>query len=178
MVRDLTECLNAEIKAQQQTPQKSRAQNQAQIYSNDDEQIDTAITDLLESLQDLTDEDILEMVMDEVALDEHETLLAAMTKEITAYGANIEWDITGVNCAPHTLQLGVKDGLSALSPSNANVLLLSREVCKFLNLRTTITDLKKIGIQYSLPRLETKTRWSSMYLMVSLLRIVALPFIY
>lgn len=93
-----------------------------------------------------------------------------MVQEISADG-NIGWDITGVNCAPHTLQLGVHDSLSALSSSHANVLLLGREVLKFLNLRTTITDLKKLGIEYSPPRLETKTRWSSMYLMVSLLRI-------
>lgn len=70
MVRDLTEYLNAEINAQQQkTPQKSNTQNQAQINSSDDEQTDTAIIDLLKDVHELTDEDALEIVMDEVALD-------------------------------------------------------------------------------------------------------------
>lgn len=171
MVRDMTEYLNAEIKTQnQQTPQKNSAQDRAQTPS-DDEQTDTEIMDLLRNVYGPTDEDALDIVMDEVALDEHETLLGAMVQEISADGGDIEWDITGVNCAPHTLQLGVHDSIKALSTNHGNVLLLAREVCKFLNLRTTITDLKKLGIEYSYPRLETKTRWSSMYLMVSFLRI-------
>lgn len=179
LVRDMSEYLQTiSITEQQQTPQKQSNQNQSnpiqsnqnqvQINRNDEEQTDAAIADFLTDVKDLTDEEALDLVMDEVSLD-HETLLEAMVQEISDIGVDIEWDITGVNCAAHTLQLGVKDSLTALSLSHTNVLLLSREVCKFLNNRTTVTDLKIRGIEYSLPRIETKTRWSSMYLMVNLL---------
>lgn len=85
---------------------------------------------------------------------------------MTNHGADIAWNITGMNCVAHTLQLAVHDALNKLAVSHKNVIELCREMSKFLRLKSTRTDVLQLNIEYRLPRLEVKTRWSSMYHMV------------
>lgn len=75
--------------------------------------------------------------------------------------------INQVNCASHTLQLVVKDGLDALPQEHKNVIKLCREFAKFIRRQSSLNKLVKHGIKVKLPRLDCITRWSSTYMMVS-----------
>lgn len=75
--------------------------------------------------------------------------------------------VNGVNCAAHTLQLGVRDGLARLPNDLQNVISLCREFSKFTRLQKTIYDLEKMGLQKKFPPLDVCTRWSSTYMMVN-----------
>lgn len=74
--------------------------------------------------------------------------------------------VNGVNCAAHTLQLGVKDGLSRLPADLKNVIALCREFAKFTRLQKTIYELERMGLQKKFPPLDVCTHWSSTYIMV------------
>lgn len=104
------------------------------------------------------EEEVLERAMEEVPLECHETLLEAMTDDLVNCGADIIWNITGINCVAHTLQLGVQDALKKLTVSHQNVIALCWEMSKFLRQESTRTDMMKINIEYRLPRLEVPTR--------------------
>lgn len=59
-----------------------------------------------------TDEEALEEIFEESLLKRHENLLNEMSRQlVNDFGLNVLWDITGVNCSAHTLQLVVKDAL-------------------------------------------------------------------
>lgn len=80
---------------------------------------------------------------------------------------NIIWEILGINCSAHTLQLAIKDALKFLPKDHSQVIELCRCVAKYLRKSSTIDALKKDGITYRLPRLDVETRWGSMFTMVS-----------
>lgn len=73
-------------------------------------------------------------------------------------------NVNGVRCGVHFLQLGVKD---ALKGSDASGLIgVCRNACKFLRKPSTALLLRENGIIFSLPRLDVKTRWTSLNDMV------------
>lgn len=162
MVRDLDDELHCRI-------DKSKFQHleaQHDIDIDDENEIDTVIDNFLATTREITDEEAFELVMNKVELQNDRTMLNAMVSEMENCGADFSWDITGVNCAEHTLQLFIKDGLKKLTEPQKNVIELIRNVCKMLRLHSTRNQMAELGIEYRLPRLETKTRWGSMYLMV------------
>lgn len=169
MIRDMECCLHSEIS------QAKRNLTQAFISAESDlpraglsdQEIDSAIDELLADAREISDDEAFDMVFAEVASARHETLLSEMSSEMVNYGANIVWDIVGVNCCAHTLQLGIKDAIAKLDKRHYNVIQLCRQACKFLRLKSSSIEMEKIGITYRLPRLENDTRWGSMFLMVS-----------
>lgn len=167
MVRDMTSHLLNEINAKESHENRLPSSN---FGLHDNERTDIEIGEVLAHAREITDDEALEAIYEEVAtLESNDTLLKAMTNEMVQnYDANFLWDITGVNCVEHTLQLGVKDGLNMLGTSQKNVIELCREVAKLLRSDSTCNETGKLGIQYRLPRLESNTRWGSMYLMVSI----------
>lgn len=173
LVREMETCLQTEIdKMQQQAKETTKVtSSENSNVHNHDENLDDAIIDLLAQYTKASEEDAdaLENAMDEVPLDCHKTLLEVMTTELIKNDTNILWNITGIRCAAHSLQLGVNDALKLLATSVVNVISLCRELCKFLRLQSTINDMMQIGLSYRLPRIEVKTRWSSTYLMVNYL---------
>lgn len=71
-----------------------------------------------------------------------------------------------VKCAVHTLQLGVKKGIIS---SNTTVLInLCRAVAKEMRKQKYIYYLRRINVDFLLPRLDCATRWSSTYILVSI----------
>lgn len=68
---------------------------------------------------------------------EHETLLRETVAEISAEHGHNLFDLTGINCAAHTLQLFVKDSLNALRKETSNIIDLSRRILKALKLSAT-----------------------------------------
>lgn len=70
--------------------------------------------------------------------------------------------VTGINCAAHSLQLAVNEGLEA---SDATALIYKcREKIKKLRNQVYLIEFRNRGAKY--PILDVETRWSSCYLMV------------
>lgn len=163
MVRDVEHELQAETN---NVIQKTQLQDSNENDFSNEAEIDAAIDQILAEKREISDEEALEQVFEEVQFENQKTLLNIMSSELEQLGANIIWDITGMNCAEHTLQLMIKDGLKKLSTENINLVDLCREVCKMLRLHSTRNEMAKMGIEYRLPRMENQTRWGSMYMMV------------
>lgn len=169
MIRDMECCLHSEISQAKRNLTQAfiSAESDVPRAGLSDQEIDSAIDELLADAREISDDEAFDMVYAEVASDRHETLLSEMSSEMANYGANIVWDIVGINCCAHTLQLGIKDAIAKLDKKHYNVIQLCRQVCKFLRLKSSSFEMEKIGISYRLPRLENDTRWGSMFLMVS-----------
>lgn len=174
MVRDINSHLQAAVdNAKQATDYNASNENEA---SNED--ANALIEELLCDETKVTDDEAYEQLFEEVEFNrDNSTLLNVMSTEILSFGIDI-WDITGVNCAAHTLQLATKDSISKLPQPIKNVIELCRLVCKFLRLKSTSVAMDIIGVEYTLPRLENDTRWGSMYLMVRFLLLLFLLFIF
>lgn len=167
MVRDMDDELQSRIDRLHHFEEiLKEAQENFGIDIDDDSQVDTAIDNLLTVTREITDDEALELVMNQVQFQNDQSMLNAMLAEMENCGADFLYDITGVNCAQHTLQLFIKDGLNKLTEPQKNVIELIRNVCKMLRLHSTRNEMAELGIQYRLPRLESKTRWGSMFLMV------------
>lgn len=179
LVRDMSDCLEAELnKAKQKTKENKAQRSESHLNNasqNDDELIDLEISELLTKYAEVNDnvgddddeeEDALDRAMNEVQINGHETLLEAMTYELHNCG-DIMWNITGINCAAHLIQLAIKGAIEKLPTSTGNVISLCREMSKFLRKISTKNEMAQLNIEYRLPRLEVSTRWSSMYYMVN-----------
>lgn len=83
-------------------------------------------------------------------------------------GLDVLWDISGVNCAAHTLQLALKDALKKMAIQHQNIISLCHQVAKTMRIKShqqsykTETD----GSSYTMPRLDVETRWGYTFLMV------------
>lgn len=159
MVRDVESCLQEEIN----TVKSAAVIDNVAI----DESVDDEIAQILEQNLDIEDDDATCFsIFEDVALKENETLLKSITNAMHADGLEILYDITGVNCAEHTLQLAIKDALKNTSHTVQNVIELSRRACKIFRLSSTAIEVQNAGIKYIHPRLENDTRWGSLFLMV------------
>lgn len=164
MIRDIHDHLQVEINKVGQTA----TNDQIEPIENDiaNENADALIEELLSDETEITDDEAYQRLFEEVQFNEdNSTLLNAMSTAIASFGVDI-WNITGINCAEHTLQLAIKDAVSKLPQEFENVIKLCRRVCAFLRLQSTSNVLDEIGVEYLVPRTENETRWGSMYLMV------------
>lgn len=164
MVRDIHEHLQNEIeKAKQATTNEQIEHIENDMASED---TDVLIEQLLNNETEITDDEAYQRLFEEVEFNQdNSTLLNAMSDEIASLGVDI-WDITGINCAEHTLQLAIKSAVSKLPREFRNVIKLCRRVCAFLRLQSTSNKLDAINMEHTVPRTENETRWGSMYLMV------------
>lgn len=164
MVRDIHEYLQTEIeKAQQATTNEQIEHIEIDMASED---TDALIEQLLNNESEITDDEAYQRLFEEVEFNQdNSTLLNAMSDEIASLGVDI-WDITGINCAEHTLQLAIKSAVKKLPREFRNVIKLCRRVCAFLRLQSTSNALDAINMEHTVPRTENETRWGSMYLMV------------
>lgn len=168
MVRDIANQLVNEIdEAKTNTDTPSKNVPFSNNYLNEDVHTDIEIGVVLAKAREISDDEALEAIFEEVAAsDSNDTLLNVMTKEMEVSGADWLWNITGLNCAAHTVQLAIKDCLNELGTSEKNVIELCREICKMLRTDSICNEMANLGKEYRLPRLESKTRWGAMYLMV------------
>lgn len=169
MVREMTDYLVSEIESKQISNQNEQTES-AQDSSNEAD-VDTEIVNVLAQAKEITDDEALERCYDEVA---HDMLLRAMTDEIKSFGTDVLWEIFGIKCAAHVLQLTVQDAMKLLGNNVANVIELVREVAKLLRLKSTCTDMARLGFEYRLPRAECTTRWGASYLLVRILNFYAI----
>lgn len=136
--------------------------------------IDDEIGELLNRLDEDDEEEIQALLNDDNFTgsdDEDWEFDERLTQSTILAHAEVEADscmmiVNGINCAAHTLQLAVKAAITLLDTQNTNVIKLATEVCKFLRKESTRNETKNRGLNVRLPSLDTKTRWSSTYLMV------------
>lgn len=164
MVRDLEDILQSGIDKINQTTDEQQANTNTNFDSlRNEEELDEEIDELLLITDDITDDEAIDIIINET---NNQTLLNAMSIELEQSGVDFLFDITGVNCAVHTLQLAIKDALAKMSKSFRNVIELCRIVCKVIRLKSCEIEMDKQNIPYKKPRLENATRWGSMFLMV------------
>lgn len=110
----------------------------------------------------------------------HDHLLNETIAEISNEHGHELFNMTGINCAAHTLQLLVKDALKELRKETINVIDLCRRVIKALKLNSTkliieqarqntSTEVvaKQPELTLKVPSLDVETRWGSSFVMVS-----------
>lgn len=160
MVRDIDGCLQSDINAEKNA-------GNTVIDTTNNENIDEEIVQVLASNENISEDESLFSIHEEVTLRENENLLHSIRHGLHDEGVEYLYDITGINCAEHTLQLGIRDAIKRSSHSVQNLIELCRTASKFIRLSSTSIEVKKAGINYIHPRLENETRWGSLYLMVS-----------
>lgn len=165
MIRDFDAIVQDEIEQNTSVnapPETTHTQSEEDF---DDIEADDEINQLLTEMD--SDEGALEEIFEESLFKRHENLLNEMSRQlVTEFGLDVLWDITGVNCSAHTLQLVIKDALLAIDKKHRNVISLCRNVAKFLRLKSTKHAYKTHGQNYTDPRLDVVTRWGSTYMMV------------
>lgn len=117
MVRDLNcqlEIPNSHLepKSQQETV------DQDTESSHNNGNIDEAIRNLLVEQNNYTDDEALNMLFEESNISDHSQLLNETRAELVRHGVDCLWDITGLNCHVHTLQLNNKDAMKNLNEND------------------------------------------------------------
>lgn len=168
MVRDIGEILEKTVQELSNMPNKS---NINPLYtadqSNDKQDDDGEIERLLAEMNEITDDDALSELFDDVMLKENADLLTEISRHMESIiGPEVVWNITGVNCSAHTLQLAIKDAFKMLGKQHQNVISLCHNVAKTLRNKSKKHEYSEHGGSYKMPRLDVETRWGSTYLMV------------
>lgn len=142
--------------------------NHGALFNNNEED-ENEISELLHELDLVDKEEIDELLNGDEIDDDDEWRLIHLEEEelFENLNASISF-INTVNCAAHTLQLGIMDGLRSLDGKAKNVVRLARQAAKFLRKHSTIIQIKKYGLRQKIPRLDVITRWNSIYMMVSI----------
>ncbi|XP_055306540.1 zinc finger BED domain-containing protein 4-like, partial [Sitodiplosis mosellana] len=181
MVRDLEEHLQKSVDDSKNnqnpltmTPSKSKQQSNSDANADEiDHEIECVLGE-----PDISDDTALELLFSEyidpteepteMELTANQTLLNVMSSNLSSiHDLNVMWDITGVNCSAHTLQLVTNDAIGAMEDKHRNVIELCRRVAKFLRKESTIITLKNTENAYEKkPRLDVSTRWCSTYFMM------------
>lgn len=181
MVRDMETHLHSAVEeCRQSTTPSASMQNQNNHLLRDignDEAVDREIDDIVSAEVELTDDQAIDLILlqidgddsvpNEFDLEANQNLLDVMQSNMeNDYGLDVLWDVTGINCIVHTLQLVIKDAIKALGKAARNLISLARCAVKYLRLTTTEHELRAAGVDYNRPRIDVVTRWGSLYQMV------------
>lgn len=162
---EMEECTNMSAPP----PESPRKSQKSHRSASDESQMDAEIDNVLLEMAKISDNEALGELFDNVELNKHESLLTAMSERMMdAFGLNVLCDITGVNCAAHTLQLAVKDALKRLACKYGNIISLCRNVAKLLRNKShqEIYKTETDDGSYKTPRIDVDTRWGYIYVMV------------
>lgn len=102
-------------------------------------------------------------LIDNLVFQQNTSVLNEMSSGLFMQGVDVQWNITGLNCVVHTLQLVIKDALKTLAKKYRNVIDLCRRAAKFLRLKSCHYEMNAAGIHYKLIRLDVETRWGSTF---------------
>lgn len=128
---------------------------------------DAEIAAVLAQPESVTDvDDAIDELFDSVESTANQNLLSDLCEEMRKKDVNALWDITGVNCVAHTLQLAIKDAMKKIAKKHKNVIELCRKVTKILRVKSTMNEANNAGVKYNWPHLENDTRWCSLFMMV------------
>lgn len=144
--------------------------------SEKEAEINEEIMAILES-DEPTDDDAIDMIFGEcdINLDDSfgesqptdSVLNETLNTIATEHDNNDTFNLSGIRCAPHTLQLVVKNSIAALPEETKNVIKLCRRITKILRLESTKHLIEESGIELKKPRLDAEPRWGSTYVMVN-----------
>ncbi|XP_031639509.1 uncharacterized protein LOC116351526 [Contarinia nasturtii] len=166
MVRDLN-CLADRKQVENRTIDSIDMETVAN--SNEELDVDGKISELL--AENITDDEALDMLFQEnetnMALNSYNNILNDVSQHLLTHGVESNVNIAGIDCVAHKVQLITKDGLKMMWECDRNVIDLARCVSKELRLQSVRDEMFHLNLQYTLPRLEVKTRWCSTFLMVS-----------
>lgn len=157
-----------------------RDESVAKLYEvqEADGNIDDAIEEILQT-DEVTDENAIDLIFNQcnISFDDipssydpqNDELLQTLVSQLASEHDNcIRFDLSGIKCAVHTVQLSVKDALKELPTETKNIIALSCRIAKVLRLDSTKYLLEGSALEFKRPRLDVETRWGSTYLMVSL----------
>lgn len=96
-------------------------------------------------------------------LDDNPEFQALILKCLDDYAIQT-MDIYGIRCAAHTLQLAIRETMTA--STYQRLITVFRDVAKYLRKPTSRRIMKEQRIRIWLPRMDCETRWSSFYRMV------------
>lgn len=141
------------------------------------------IVEILSTDEELTDDQAIDLILKDAEIDGSEPneselqinqnlLVSIQSNMENNHGFNVIWDVMGINCVVHTLQLAIGDATKALNESIRNLVDLCRRVAKYLRLSSTQHELKLDGITYKRPVVDVVTRWGSFYQMVNLFDLI------
>lgn len=134
------------------------------VLANDDELTDDEAIALIVREAEIADTDF-ELTEEELLFNQN--LLNEMQNNMENISDfNVIWDVMGINCIVHTLQLAISDSLKSTTNEIRNLIDLCRCVAKYLRLYGTICDLQENGITYNKPHVDVITRWGSLYQMM------------
>lgn len=162
MVRDVDCHLQNAIIAEQLLNHPSSSNN----ILVDSQSIDAEIERILNETDEVSDEEALNIIFQEENLRNNESLLSTISSDLISSGVNRIINITGINCAAHTLQLAINDALKNIAKTHMNVISLCQKISKFFRLDSTHREASNMGFSYRKPHLSCPTRWCSTYLMV------------
>lgn len=142
MVKDIDNELQTEMEEcsnmSAPPPESPRKPQKSHHSAIDESQMDTEISELLLEMDEKADNEALEELFDDVELNDHQSLLTAISEQMVyVFGLNVLYDITGVNCSAHTLQLAIKNALKRLGRNYQNIIKLCRNVAKKLRLKSS-----------------------------------------
>lgn len=148
-------------------------ENSLPQMSREAEICDAEIENYLQNVPDCTDEEALNAVFQSDGEDDlltaNENLLDAVVRDVRVENdTNVIWDIQGIRCAAHTLQLAIRDALQKLEKPIQNVVNICRRIAKTMRLQSTAHELKLAAIDFNVPHIDVETRWCSTYIMVIL----------
>lgn len=138
------------------------------------DKIDREISEILVT-EEPSDDDAIDMIFGEcdielensIESEQFANILPQIISQISAEYGHLSFELSGIRCAAHTLQLVVKDALNKMPEETKNIILLCRRVVKTLRLESTKYLLEGTGLQLKKPKLDVETRWGSTFVMVS-----------
>lgn len=161
MVKDVEQYVQDKISVLNKNVQSQDIVNDIAIT---DVETDEKIAKLLSENEEITDEDTLDLMLD-LNYEHNTKLLEAISSQMNVHGESM-WNITGLNCAVHTLQLVIRNAIKSLNLTHRNVIDLCRRVIIFLRLKSSHYEMNIEGMPYSQLRLDVETRWCSTFNMV------------
>lgn len=168
--------LNFEVAEMYERPQRGK---DGMNERNEQRETDTTINEEIEAVlenDEPTDDDAIAMIFEECDINiennqddtqQIEIFLEEIIRKIaTDHNHHDSFILSGIKCAVHTLQLVVKDSLTALPQAIKNIINLCRRIAKILRLESTKYCIEGTGLTLKKPKLDVETRWSSTYVMV------------
>lgn len=171
----------AEIYEPSQRERKGMDERRKELQRVRDETTNAEIGAILET-DEPTDDDVIDMIFEECDINlgsnsdaddsqsqgqMHEVHIEDILQQVaTEHNHGDSFNLSGIRCAAHTLQLVVKDALAALPQETKNVIKLCRRVAKILRLESTKFYTEGCGLTLKKPRMDVETRWGSTYIMV------------
>lgn len=149
--------------AKESTPEERRLETDSPKFTfKPEKDYDTIFKEVLLQIEmdEICDADVFQVLEEQANMD-------SVLQDIQAIIDSQSLNLQNIRCAAHTLQLAV---MNALDIEEFKIIIkLCRGVCKELRKNSNQIELEENCIHCKVPRIDVKTRWNSIYSMVSAL---------